>query len=220
MLVAAFSLSATSPTSTSPLRAQEGAQTPTESAAAFDIAEPAETIGESIALPPLGALTARASEERFFEVPSVATNRTQLPSAVRNTFLLLDEETSGLPLDELLELRRLEAEAAAEAKLAAADSSDAEPDPAAVIAARHEALAKALAESIHVSAVLIAGDGGAAILNGEIVRVGGSDSQGRGTLATVRTDGVTIEIEGERYFLPLASEVPSKDAGIPEQNQR
>jgi hypothetical protein len=105
---------------------------------------------------------------------------------LRNPFRFAIEEEAGLTYEELLERR--DAEAAS--SVPPLDSLPAAPPPAgrSVLAAR--------IESCRIAATLIAGDGGAALVDGEIVRVGETLFEGRAKLVAVGRDAVEFEVDG------------------------
>lgn len=158
--------------------------------------------------PPLGPLTARATEDDYFSVPAMRVSCAAYPPSTRNPFLFLDEEVEGVDWAEIVANRAREGSG-----VETVTPSTSPVDPGArEIANRefHVASVRSAAASLRLSAVLVSKDGGAAILNGEVVNIGervdGSDL----TLVGVSSRGVELEAGGVRVELPLPA-APSRN---------
>lgn len=191
----------------------EGSNDAIEPAAAEDTAPSGGPASSPPALPPLGALTARAGEDGFFALPTLRASSTSFPAATRDPFLFLDEERSGAPWERRLESPGNELDAAG-TKPSGSDPT-AEVESAEAIESRRRELVKRTLESSRVTAVLVATDGGSAIVNGDLVRVGSRIDATGHLLVAVSRRGVVVLVGDERVEIPLATRSPAVEPGAP-----
>lgn len=161
-----------------------------------------DALVENVPAPPsLGPLTARAGEEGCFEIPRLRSVHNRATPFTRNGFLFLEEQRTGKSFDRIL-AERLEAESTL------AMSAETPANTSAFEATRNAALRRANAllalDALELRAVLIANEGGSAILNGEVVVVGATVGGTDWILGEVTTQGVVLFRDGEPFALPLA----------------
>ncbi|MBI4882399.1 MAG: hypothetical protein HY812_22460 [Planctomycetes bacterium] len=130
-----------------------------------------------------------ASPEAF-ATPLLHPEFEPLPPPARNPFLLLEEQAENRPFTEIA----TEREAVRTAEAAASAATAAAPDDAAL---------RRAVSLLRLSAVLVAPDGGTALIDGRLVRLGDQLLDGRVTVTAVSRQGVVLATPAAEYVVPL-----------------
>ncbi len=148
-----------------------------------------------------------ASAEAF-ATPPAHPEFEPLPVPARNPFLLLQEQLENRPHAEIAAEREAERSAEAAAQTAARSP----PDDAAL---RHAV------SLLRLSAVLVAPDGGTALIDGRLARLGEPLLEERVTITAISRQGVVLRGSTAEYFVPLPppGAAPQPQAGAEETEE-
>lgn len=156
--------------------------------------EPGGPVAEKSELDEPESLFDLLKNDSVFQIPAPTPPSASDRPLERNPFLLPEEQASGKPLEELLrereleEKRRRDSEAAARTRAGGAGEAE---DARAAIAA--------IVDSLDLTAILIAPDGGTAVIAGDLVDIGETVPSTQLVLVAVSRQGITLASGEDRF---------------------